>query len=68
MKTREQRALMNIDALVDAYYKGTLVITSEENGYHEGRYGLDVIMAVIRNWVIEGTQLPTQRKGGYIYV
>lgn len=62
-----ERALKNIDAIVDAYNKGTLIIT-EQNGYHENGYGLDVVMAVIRNWVIEGTQSPEQRKRGYLYV
>lgn len=57
------KALRNIDAIVDAYYKGTLVITSEENGYHEGRYGLDVIMAIIKNHIIDGTQTLTEKKG-----
>ena len=68
MKAREERALMNIDAIVNAYYNGTLVITSEKNGYCDGSYGLDVIMAIIKNCVIEGTQSPTQRQGGYLYV
>ncbi len=62
-----EKALRNIDAIVDAYYKGSIIITSEKNGYH-GAYGLDVIMAIIRNWVIEGTQSPEQRKKGFIYV
>ena len=62
-----ERALKNIDAIVDAYNKGTLIIT-EQNGYHENGYGLDVVMAVIRNWVIEGTQSPEQRKRGFMYV
>lgn len=63
-----ERALKNIDAIVDAYDKGTLIITSEQNGYYEGGYGLDVVMAVIRNCVIEGTQSLTEKKGGYLYV
>lgn len=62
-----EKALKSIDALVDAYDKGSLIIT-EQNGYHENGYGLDVIMAIIRNWVIEGTQSPTQKKGGFLYV
>lgn len=63
-----EKALRNIDAIVDAYYKGTLIITSEQNGYHENGYGLDVIMAVVRNCVIEGTQSTTKRQGGHLYV
>lgn len=63
-----EKALKNIDAIVDAYYKGTLTITSEHNGYCDGSYGFDVIMAIIRNCVIEGTQSPTQRQGGHLYV
>ena len=63
-----ERALKNIDAIVDAYYKGTLRITSEHNGYCDGSYGLDVIMSIIKNQTIDGTQLPTQRKGGHLYV
>lgn len=62
-----ERALKNIDAIVDAYNKGTLIIT-EQNGYHENGYGLDVIMAIIRNWVIEGTQSTIKRQGGHLYV
>lgn len=62
-----EKALRNIDAIVDAYYKGSIIITSEKNGYH-GEYGLDVIMAIIRNCVIEGTQSSTERKGGFLYV
>ena len=63
-----EKALKNIDAVVDAYYKGTLIITSEQNGYHEGRYGLDVVMAIIKNHIVDGTQSTTRRKGGHLYV
>lgn len=62
-----EKALKSIDALVDAYDKGSLIIT-EQNGYHENGYGLDVIMAIIRNWVIEGTQSTIKRQGGHLYV
>lgn len=62
-----EKALRNIDAIVDAYYKGSIIITSEKNGYH-GAYGLDVIMAIIRNNIIDGTQTLTEKKGGYLYV
>ena len=65
---RMEKALKNIDAIVDAYMEGSLIITSEKNGYHEGGYGLDVVMAVIRNCVIEGTQSTTKRQGGHLYV
>lgn len=65
---RMEKALKNIDAIVDAYNEGTLKITSEHNGYCDGTYGLDVIMAIIRNCVIEGTQSSTQRQGGFLYV
>jgi hypothetical protein len=63
-----EKALKNIDAIVEAYEKGTLIITSEQNGYHDGMYGLDVVMAVIRNNIIDGTQPSTKRKGGFLYV
>lgn len=62
-----EKALRNIDAIVSAYDKGTIIIT-EQNGYHENGYGLDVIMAIIRNCVIEGTQLTTKLQGGYLHV
>lgn len=62
-----ERALKNIDAIVDAYNKGTLIIT-EQNGYHENGYGLDVVMAIIKNNIIDGTQTLTEKKGGYLYV
>lgn len=61
-------ALRNIDAIVDAYEKGTLIITSEKNGYSDNGYGLDVIMAVIKNHIIDGTQSSTEKKGGHLYV
>lgn len=63
-----EKALKNIDAIVDAYYKGTLMVTSEHNGYCDGSYGLDVVMSVIKNHIIDGTQLTTKRKGGHLYV
>lgn len=62
------KALKNIDAIVDAYYKGTLNITSEKNGYCDGSYGLDVIMSIIKNQIIDGTQTLTEKKGGHLYV
>ena len=63
-----ERALKNINAIVDAYNKGTLCITSEKNGYYEDCYGLDVIMAIIKNHIIDGKQTLTEKKGGFMYV
>lgn len=65
---RMEKALKNIDAIVDAYMEGSLIITSEKNGYHEGGYGLDVVMAIIKNNIIDGTQTLTEKKGGHLYV
>lgn len=63
-----EKALRNIDAIVSAYDKGTLIITTEQNGYSDSGYGLDVIMAIIKNYIIDGTQSSTERKGGFLYV
>lgn len=70
---RMRRSLKCIDAIVDAYVNGKIKITSDKNGldgYLNGNeeVGLDVIMAIIRNYVIGGLYMPTQEKGVYLYV
>lgn len=61
-------ALYKIKAVVEAYYNGTIRITTEKNGYLEHEVGLDIIMAIIQNHVIDGIYPATERKGGYLYV
>lgn len=65
---RERVALKRIDAIVEGFRKGNLIITSEMNGSNEDAIGLDVVMATIKNHIIDGLYEPLDRKRGYMYV
>lgn len=65
---KEIIALKRIDSIVNAFYSGRLVITSESNGYSNNAIGLDVVMAMIKNHIIDGLQETLERKEGYLYV
>lgn len=67
-RDRKLIALYNIKAVVEAYYNGTITVTTEKNGYSENQIGLDVVMAIIQNNIIDGIYPTTERKGGYLYV
>ena len=49
-----ERALRAIQCIVDAYYAGSLQITTDFNGYGIDMYGLDIIMAIIENHINDG--------------
>lgn len=61
-------ALYKIKAVVEAYYNGTITITTEKNGYMNNEVGLDIIMAIIQNNVIDGIYPTIVKKGGFLYV
>lgn len=65
---RKERALKAIDAIVKAYYSGRIIVTTEKNGYTDDMVGLDIIMAIIRNHIVDSMYEPTQKKEGFIYV
>lgn len=64
---RAIKALKNINAIVTAYNKGTLIITTEHNGYRGNVTGLDVIMAIIRINIVDGLYDPLESKERYLY-
>ena len=70
MKKEERmiKSLKAIDAIVVAYYDGKITITTTINGYNTETIGLDVIMAVIHNNIIDAMEEVTKRKEGYLYV
>ena len=65
---RMLKALKAIDAIVVAYYDGKITITTTVNGYNTDAIGLDVIMAIIKNNIIDAMEEATKRKEGYLYV
>lgn len=65
---RMQMALKAIDAIVKAYYNGTIKITTQQNGFLKEEVGLDIVMAMINNNIIDALYEPTERKEGFIYV
>lgn len=65
---RMQKALKAIDAIVKAYYSGRIIVTTEKNGYTDDMVGLDIIMAIIKNNIIDAMEEVTKRKEGYLYV
>lgn len=62
------KSLKAIDAIVKAYYNGTIKITTQQNGFLKEEVGLDVVMAMINNNIIDALYEPTERKEGFIYV
>lgn len=65
---RMERALRAIDAILRAYYSGRIIVTTEINGYTDDRIGLDIIMAIIKNNIIDSMYEPVERKKGFLYV
>lgn len=65
---RMEKKLKAIQTIVKAYYNGTIKITTQQNGFLKEEVGLDVVMAMINNNIIDAIYEPTQRKEGYIYV
>ena len=65
---RMEKKLKAIEAIVKAYYDGKIKITTQKNGYQKEEVGLDVIMAMINNNIIDALYESTERKEGYLYV
>ncbi|MCF2642390.1 hypothetical protein I6E50_08215 [Roseburia hominis] len=66
---REHKALEDIRAVVDAYNKGSITVTTEGDFDSAGhRYDISVILAIVTNHAYEGLGLAvpgqSERKGG----